>query len=823
MPALLRRLGRRSRVACRRLADLGVAGAIGATAVKLARLIDRAPGPLLPINLIWSDGRRLRRAYGWRKTLAAVLRAIGARLFPPLPVRINPVNQPVIENAFAYHHTYELTKPDGVVPSRRPINEHDFAIEMPLRYPPPPYRGGPVAVIIHAFYPDALGALLDKARNIPGRVDLFLSTDTPEKRGQIATLCEAWDRGAVEIAVTPNRGRDIAPKLIAFHDVYARYALFLHLHTKKSPHGGAPLSRWSGHLVENLIGSPEIVAGILSLFADERLGVVFPQHLPEIRGILNWGYDYDLARTLARRMGVAIDKNRVLEFPSGSMLWGRGAALRPLLDLRLTFEDFPAEDGQVDGTLAHAIERCMLISAEAAGLEWLKVQRPEGYAFPATVLAAQWPQDLARHRLKVFRPCLSPVDDYAPPFVQSLPEIAPIRSYPSRNRRPRLNLLINTINPRQVYGGVATALRQFALWADELGDGFDRRIVVVDAPVEKETYRAFAAYSAVAYTPSLDEAPRVIVDATVRRGGALDLREDDVFVATAWWTEAMARAMNADRKRYFGNSAPFVYLIQDDEPYFSAWGSRFVLARESYFSPTDADGFIPVVNSEELFVETTAKYGLRDAFFIPYQLDEGIAAGLRPQPREPRILVYGRPSVARNAFELICMGLFAWQQADPIRASRWQIVFLGEDFPEGMISPLQNASVEGKVALQRYADHLSRASVGVSLMISPHPSYPPLEMAEAGLKVVANAFGAKDLRARFPELFSLDRLTVETLAQAIERAVAAAEPSLGAITARCASRPLPAPGPVATPEKVCQAIRNGLARSPRCDCGRNRG
>jgi hypothetical protein len=210
-------------------------------------------------------------------------------------------------------------------------------------------------------------------------------------------------------------------------------------------------------------------------------------------------------------------------------------------------------------------------------------------------------------------------------------------------------------------------------------------------------------------------------------------------------------------------------------------------------------------------MEMTQKYGLRQALVIPYTLNESISSQLRPAAREPRILVYGRPSVARNAFELICMGLFAWQQADPIRASRWEIVFLGENFPKVMISPIQNATVEGKVALDRYADHLARASVGISLMISPHPSYPPLEMAEAGLKVVTNAFAAKDPRARFPDVICLDQLTVEALAEAIERAVAEAEPSLGGVTPRRASLQLSPPGPIAAPERVGQAICDGLA------------
>ncbi len=246
-------------------------------------------------------------------------------------------------------------------------------------------------------------------------------------------------------------------------------------------------------------------------------------------------------------------------------------------------------------------------------------------------------------------------------------------------------------------------------------------------------------------------------------------------------------------------------------PIFQPWGSRFALARESYVATSDEDGFIPVINSEELFLHMTAKYDLAGALFIPYRLNDKIAAHLREAPREPTLLVYGRPSVSRNAFELIAMALLAWQQADPIRASRWRLVFLGESFSPRLLRPLQNAVVEGKVSLERYAEHLSRASVGVSLMISPHPSYPPLEMAEAGLRVVANAFGVKDPRARYPDMICPERLTIAAIAEAIERAVAEAEPELGRVTPRRAGRGLPAPGPVAEPERIAQAIRESLA------------
>jgi lipopolysaccharide biosynthesis protein len=56
-------------------------------------------------------------------------------------------------------------------------------------------------------------------------------------------------------------------------------------------------------------------------------------------------------------MGFDLSRVTSLDFPSGSMFWARPDALRPILDLGLTLDEFPEEAGQVDGTVAHAIER----------------------------------------------------------------------------------------------------------------------------------------------------------------------------------------------------------------------------------------------------------------------------------------------------------------------------------------------------------------------------------------------------------------------------------------------------------------------------------
>ena len=256
-----------------------------------------------------------------------------------------------------------------------------------------------------SFYPDLLPPIVARLEHVQQGLDLFISTDSPEKQQDIAALCANYEQGIVEIRLAPNRGRDIAPKLITFRDVYAHYDLFLHLHTKRSPHSGA-LAGWSDYLTGSLLGSPQIVRSILSLFDDTSIGLVFPQHLFTLRKALRWGFNYQQSARLLRRMGVELQADWPLDFPSGSMFWGRCAAIRPLLDLHLAVEDFPEEAGQVDGTLAHAIERCVLHAVETAGYRWAKVAQPLLYPVPAAVLGIAKAGDLPGVVERVFQPCL---------------------------------------------------------------------------------------------------------------------------------------------------------------------------------------------------------------------------------------------------------------------------------------------------------------------------------------------------------------------------------------------------------------------------------
>jgi O-antigen biosynthesis protein len=294
---------------------------------------------------------------------------------------------------------------------------------VPFGYiPSPASRPASVAVLCHLFHAELADEFRHYLRNIPVPADLFLSTDTEAKRATLAEMFEGWAGGAVELRVMPNRGRDIAPKLVGFRDVHERYQLVLHLHSKMSRHDEV-LAPWRTFLLENLLGSPAIVSSVFEAFARlPRIGMIFPQYYEYIRHWLDWGANFPMARQLTDRMGVSLRADAALDFPTGSMFWARSAALAPLLDLDLTFEDFAAESGQTDGTLAHAIERLYLHSCERAGFGWLKIANPALYFDTDTIVGIRSAEDLDRY---VAKHCFWLTGPAAPPPAPEAPPIRP--------------------------------------------------------------------------------------------------------------------------------------------------------------------------------------------------------------------------------------------------------------------------------------------------------------------------------------------------------------------------------------------------------------
>jgi hypothetical protein len=276
-------------------------------------------------------------------------------------------------------HEWRLS--NNTVNTEKPILKlpcNDYCFSVPSNFPLEKSSITPsIAVVCHLYYPEMLEEFKRYLSNIPFSFDLFITTDLEEKKNAIANGLQDWRKGAIEIRLAPNQGRDIAPKLIAFHEVYERYEFFLHIHSKKSLHAEHVTAGWRFYLLETLLGSEQIVQSIFAAFtSDSQLGMIAPEHFPAIRPNINWGQNFPAAQAFSSRLGINLSPNGKFDFPSGSMFWGRSAAIKPLLSANLTIHDFPPENNQIDGTLAHVIERLYFFVCEQAGYRWIKIAQP---------------------------------------------------------------------------------------------------------------------------------------------------------------------------------------------------------------------------------------------------------------------------------------------------------------------------------------------------------------------------------------------------------------------------------------------------------------
>jgi rhamnosyltransferase len=221
-----------------------------------------------------------------------------------------------------------------------------------------------IAVVAHVYYPNLLPEVLQCWRNVAASgvtSHLHITTTSAQLsdvEGMIAHLANA------SVHVGPNRGRDIAPFVNLLNaGVLDSYDLVLKVHTKRSPHLRA------GHLRRRLLfallaGNPQQAARICELFGDPQVGMV--GWGLAFRNSANWWMGNEIrVREIAKRVTPPLQV--APGFFEGSMFWVRPSALEALRSLALGFDDFESEDGQLDGTLHHAVERVFALSAWAGG------------------------------------------------------------------------------------------------------------------------------------------------------------------------------------------------------------------------------------------------------------------------------------------------------------------------------------------------------------------------------------------------------------------------------------------------------------------------
>jgi lipopolysaccharide biosynthesis protein len=224
---------------------------------------------------------------------------------------------------------------------------------------------GRLAVVAHVFHYDLWPEIAAALTFLPEPFDLYCTVIKREGFDQLEQDIQDKFRGA-QVLCYPNHGRDIFPfvHLVNSGRLF-NYAAICKLHTKRSchlPHG----DQWRNELIQGLLPGNESTHSLLDAFlGDPSLGAwVSDGQLLRHRHF--WGPNRERVEHELARIGIKANRYE-LKFPGGSMFWIKPAALHLLKGMDYNALDFEREEGQLDGTLAHAIERIIGFLVQHSG------------------------------------------------------------------------------------------------------------------------------------------------------------------------------------------------------------------------------------------------------------------------------------------------------------------------------------------------------------------------------------------------------------------------------------------------------------------------
>ena len=230
-----------------------------------------------------------------------------------------------------------------------------------------------ICVVFHVFYVDIMEEVLNYLIRwtVPFRIIL---TTPPEYFREVEHKLSFYNMNA-EVKISKNMGRDILPFLDVVSTTDNTGEILLKLHTKRSPHR-VDGDIWRRDLLDKLI-DPDRALILFNAFKEQSsLGMIVPEgHLLPMSTY--WGNNKENVRMLSQKMGMKNSDFSSNLFGAGSMFYVRQEALAPIIKMRLSDLNFEQETGQLDGTLAHAIERCFGLSVCESGYFIASSCRPE--------------------------------------------------------------------------------------------------------------------------------------------------------------------------------------------------------------------------------------------------------------------------------------------------------------------------------------------------------------------------------------------------------------------------------------------------------------
>lgn len=232
-----------------------------------------------------------------------------------------------------------------------------------------------VAVHLHTYYVDLLPDFLKEFEHLHFDYDLFLTTDTKEKKAEIEAILSAEGK-AGRVYITGNRGRDVIP-MLKLKVLLAEYDYIGHFHTKKSPEYAHWVGdSWREELFQMMLRPADNI--LAQLEQNDKLGLV----IADIASFFRYNYIVmpwneknfapgmnDLWQRMKLERQLDFSKMNTFIMSYGTFVWFKYDAFQPLFDLELSEDEIAPEPIPLH-TIMHSIERIVVYLAWARGYDY---------------------------------------------------------------------------------------------------------------------------------------------------------------------------------------------------------------------------------------------------------------------------------------------------------------------------------------------------------------------------------------------------------------------------------------------------------------------
>lgn len=329
-----------------------------------------------------------------------------------------------------------------------------------------------------------------------------------------------------------------------------------------------------------------------------------------------------------------------------------------------------------------------------------------------------------------------------------------------RTGRPRVSIVTDSINKGSLFGGVGTSMILAALLVRQRG----ARLRVITRTEPAQTANLHSVLSL--YGLSIDDEVEFAFAHVHAPQAGVNVFADELFITTSWWTTESTLAAIAPSR--------VLYVLQEDERMFYPAGDDQLrcartLAHDELHVVVNTAGLL-----EHLIGSGLPHLARRGKAFEP----AFPTSVYRPQPRSAdqrrRLMFYARPNHLRNLFYF---GLEVIDRAvaeGVIDTRQWEILFVGAHIPAVTLCDGTVPSCHEQLSWTDYAALAGTIDVAFCLMFTPHPSYPPLDLAASGAVVVSNRHGNKQDLWHYCENILLADLELPAMLATLQQALALA-------------------------------------------------